>query len=101
MNCQKCRREISESVEVKITGATYHFCNKNCLWVWLGEKIGTIGNVQPKMTMPFGKYKGESVEDLPYDYIDWLLTNSDSIGPKLRQELQNQLDLKDGKGVKR
>lgn len=26
------------------------------------------------MKMPFGKYKGYSIEDVPLDYVDWLRT---------------------------
>ena len=26
------------------------------------------------MKMPFGKYRGELLEDLPFTYLDWLLT---------------------------
>ena len=103
IQCQACKREITEdSVELKITGAVYNFCNKNCCWVWLGERIGSISKNADtdKMTMPFGKYKGENIEDLPSDYITWVLTNT-SVGPKLQKCLQDQLDLREGKGVKR
>jgi len=101
--CQACKREIiGESVKLIISGAEYVFCNKNDTWVWLGERIGSISkNVDPdKMTMPFGKYKGELIEDLPSDYITWVLTNT-SVGPKLQKCIQDQLDLREGKGVKR
>lgn len=101
--CQACKREIvSEPITLEITGASYLFDNKNCCWVWLGERIGSISkdHVTDKMTMPFGKYKGENIEDLPSDYITWVLTNT-SIGPKLQKCLQDQLDLRDGKGVPR
>lgn len=29
------------------------------------------------MKMPFGKYKGEDIEDLPSDYLRWLAGNCD------------------------
>lgn len=29
------------------------------------------------MIMPFGKHKGEAVEDIPSDYLYWILYKSD------------------------
>jgi len=26
-------------------------------------------------TMPFGKHKGEKIEDIPYDYLEWAVGN--------------------------
>ena len=53
--------------------------------------------------MPFGKYKGEPVEDLPSSYIEWLLseTDVDKRNPRLAAELQAQLDARGGKGIAR
>lgn len=65
---------------------------------------GTVMSVPPsgsKMLMPFGKYKGQPVADLPVDYIMWVLENLQDLRIDLRTELQNQLDLKSGKGVVR
>jgi len=53
-----------------------------------------------RMKMPFGKYKGEFVDELPADYIDWLLTECD-LRPALQKELEAQLALKRGEGVSR
>lgn len=53
-----------------------------------------------RMKMPFGKYKGEYVDELPADYIDWLLTECD-LRPALQKELEAQLALKRGEGVSR
>lgn len=52
------------------------------------------------MKMPWGKYKGEEVEDLPTDYIQWLLTNTSPV-PSLESELQAQLDAREGRGINR
>lgn len=54
------------------------------------------------MKMPFGKYKGQALEDLPGDYLTWCLENLDDArnGPLL-EEMQNQLALKRGEGVSR
>jgi len=52
------------------------------------------------MTMPFGKYKGEPIEDLPVDYIEWCLGECD-LRPALQAEMEAQLALKRGEGVSR
>lgn len=53
------------------------------------------------LTMPFGKHKGQLIEDLPLDYIMWCLENVDRLSPNIRNEMENQVLLKEGKGVKR
>lgn len=53
------------------------------------------------MIMPFGKYKGELLENLPVDYIEWVLENVERLNWRLDEELQNQLKLKRGEGVSR
>lgn len=53
------------------------------------------------LTMPFGKHKGELLEDLPTEYIEWVLTNVESLNWRLKEELQNQLKLRNGEGVDR
>lgn len=55
------------------------------------------------MKMPWGKHKGEPLEDVPSHYLTWLLseTDVDKTNPGLAQEAQNQLDMRDGRGVAR
>jgi uncharacterized protein (DUF3820 family) len=53
------------------------------------------------MTMPFGKHKGEFVEDLPPDYVEWLLENVERLNPSLQEELEKQLAMKRGEGAAR
>jgi uncharacterized protein (DUF3820 family) len=50
--------------------------------------------------MPFGKFKGEPLEDLPTSYIEWLLGEC-NLERRLEQELQNQLEMREGRGVAR
>ena len=52
-----------------------------------------------ELRWPFGKHKGELIEDLPSDYIEWALANLEN--PPHAEELQNQLDLRAGRGVDR
>lgn len=51
--------------------------------------------------MPFGKHKGEPVEDLPADYIEWFLGNVERISPSLQREMEAQLAMKRGEGAAR
>lgn len=40
-------------------------------------------------TMPFGKYKGEYLEDIPTSYLIWVLENCHSIKLNLRNAIEN------------
>ncbi len=53
------------------------------------------------MIMPFGKYKGEQVENIPTDYIEWILSTFEysESNKSLLTELANQLVLRRGEGV--
>ena len=39
------------------------------------------------MEMPFGKHKGEELEDIPLDYLEWLVDNVE-----LRDELDQAVN---------
>lgn len=52
------------------------------------------------MRMPFGKYKGEELEDLPTSYLYWLCENVDG-NAALIKEAENQLAMRGGQGVER
>jgi hypothetical protein len=43
-------------------------------------------------TMPFGKHKGESLRDIPYDYLSWVLDNCTRIDRWLRAAIRQELD---------
>lgn len=52
--------------------------------------------------MPFGKYKGERLSDIPTDYIEWVLSEFDyERNASLMTELANQLTLRRGEEVVR
>ena len=53
--------------------------------------------------MPFGKYRGWDIEDLPSHYITWMLSNTDvaTDDPILAKERQDQLHAREGKGITR
>lgn len=40
------------------------------------------------MQMPFGKYRGEELQDIPRDYLRWLLHNVELRGPALKAEVE-------------
>jgi DNA polymerase III epsilon subunit-like protein len=44
--------------------------------------------LQRPTTISFGKHKGSKLEDLPDDYVDWLLYKCDNVGWELRQALE-------------
>ena len=53
------------------------------------------GIVQPQncARMTFGKYKGESLTDIPANYLVWALANCDNMTPNLRYEINKVLDI--------
>ena len=53
------------------------------------------------LTMPFGKYKGQRIEDLDSDYIRWCLENLERLSDRIKEEMENQLSLRAGRGVPR
>jgi len=44
------------------------------------------------MIMPFGKYKGEEILDIPVDYLEWVYDNLD-VDSSLEEEISNAIDL--------
>jgi len=53
------------------------------------------------LKMPFGKHRGEPIEDLPSDYIEWALRELDSLRPAIQEEMEAQLRMRGGHGVNR
>jgi uncharacterized protein (DUF3820 family) len=45
------------------------------------------------MKMPFGKYKGEDLEDVPTGYLLWLLENGENLSSALIEEIENQIGI--------
>lgn len=52
------------------------------------------------MKMPFGKYKGEDLEDLPTSYLLWVAENVGGYSA-LVKEVEAQLAMRDGHGANR
>lgn len=52
------------------------------------------------MKMPFGKHKGEDLEDLPTGYLQWLAENVEGRAELVR-EAELQITLRRGEGVVR
>ena len=48
------------------------------------------------MKMPFGKYKGEDLEDIPVDYLMWLEENATHLNKLLRDEINYIIERKTG-----
>lgn len=51
-----------------------------------------VGDNESESTMPFGKYRGTKLKDLPLDYIDWYVNNNkkDALRHKLYAEKQRR-----------
>jgi putative quorum-sensing-regulated virulence factor len=43
------------------------------------------------MNMPFGKYKGHTLSEIPEDYLCWILDNLLDLRPTLRRAIGNEL----------
>lgn len=61
----------------------------------------SMPNNPAEIRMPFGKHKGELIEDLPSDYIRWCLENLERLDSAVQKEMEEQLLLREGKGRKR
>ena len=53
------------------------------------------------MKMPWGKFKGEELEDIPTDYLEWILREAKHIPDALAEEIDNQIRMRAGQGVSR
>lgn len=66
------------------------------------EKILDTPDQPPEqLKMPFGKHKGMYIEDLDTDYILWCLGNLERLDERIKTEMENQIALRGGRGVKR
>jgi hypothetical protein len=43
--------------------------------------------------MSFGKYRGAKLDDVPQDYLQWVLSNCGNISVSLREEIKRVLDI--------
>ena len=46
------------------------------------------------MRMPFGKHKGQEIDDLPTDYLRWMIKNLTDLSYSLRTALEDQLEIR-------
>jgi hypothetical protein len=42
--------------------------------------------------LPFGKYKGRRLEDVPTGYLVWVVNHVDRLDPYLRRAIEHELD---------
>ena len=54
-----------------------------------GRYIKFVPLPTSKVVMPFGKYKGWKITDIPIDYIQWALQNMTSLNPSLRNHFES------------
>lgn len=43
------------------------------------------------MKMPFGKYYGKELQDIPDEYLNWALDNVKFKSPELKKSIENEL----------
>lgn len=48
------------------------------------------------MTMPFGKYQGMDLLDIPLDYLVWVEENLKSLKPELREDINFEINRRIG-----
>ena len=46
--------------------------------------------------MPWGKYKGHLISEIPQDYLRWAIKNADSMSISLRERIEGVLGLAPG-----
>ena len=46
------------------------------------------------MKLPFGKHKGEDIEDVDLSYLKWL--EQQDVNPKLREAVQYEIERREG-----
>jgi hypothetical protein len=47
--------------------------------------------------MPFGKYQGRELDDVPQDYLLWVLENCKKINPYLRRAILDELGIEESR----
>ena len=63
------------------------------------HKISNTAN--PVGKMPFGKYKGQAIKEVPIGYIKWMLGNIHNMQPSLYSALTNRLKLDEAEDAKK
>jgi hypothetical protein len=48
--------------------------------------------------MPFGRHRGQRLEDVPLDYLEWVLREADNASPYLRQAVEAEVRRRYGVG---
>lgn len=46
------------------------------------------------MRMPFGKHRGEDLDNVPDDYLCWVLEHVDKLSPTLREAIEDRLGIR-------
>jgi hypothetical protein len=47
--------------------------------------------------MPFGRHRGEPLEQVPFDYLTWVLRGCERLDPWLRKAIEAELEQRVGK----
>lgn len=57
--------------------------------------MGKVGQPDGSMIMPFGKYEGEAIEDIPSSYLRWLVESLDDDKADLIEAAEAELQYRD------
>jgi hypothetical protein len=52
----------------------------------------TTITVRMEPTFPFGRHRGKLLDDIPLDYLRWLLRSADAMDPPLRKSVRAEVD---------
>lgn len=74
-----------------------HLCDylgsrSNIDMIYSDDEINAIADNQNSIIMPFGKYKGENIKDIPMDYLEWCLNNMDISNPILKNGIEKLVE---------
>jgi hypothetical protein len=55
-------------------------------------------NTDDDLAMPFGKYRGEPLSEIPADYLRWVLREVDALEPWLGEGIRAELQRREQRG---
>ena len=64
--------------------------------VYIKSYMRQHNHFPPSMSlMPFGKYKGKKLREIPFEYLEWL-NRQPNLKGKVKQQIERYLGLDDG-----
>lgn len=66
---------------------------RRCPWCKRINHSTICNELRPKRLMPFGKYKGQPVEELPRDYVQWIAESGIRPDQETRDEVYDRFGI--------